>query len=112
MIQVAWKKWLCPFFAFFFLAPTMPAAAPQSTNQFYQSPGTKRMAERLARLPQESDPLVEQFMNRERAALLGAEIERASRLPQGANSGSKMVELISNYATELLNAGQNEAAIQ
>ncbi len=65
--------------------------------------GTRRMAERLRRIAQASDPRENQFMKGARAALIGASLESeapASRMP-----------VLRALAQELLDAGRTADAI-
>src|SRR5438270_6903001 len=80
-------------------------ALSQSTNLFYQSPGTKRMAERLARISRESNPLNHPFLNRERAQVFHSLLEKAATEPGQGRSLAKRFDLQAQYSLELLNSG-------
>src|SRR6185503_7262776 len=93
------------FLLIFFLA-CEAGAAP------YQAPGTKRMAERLQSITEQSNPLNNLYMNRERAELFGRELNEALAMPDSPDKGAKVLDLASKRATELLLAGQSWEAIQ
>lgn len=67
--------------------------------------GTKKMAERLDKIMQAADPMENPFMNRERAQLYSQKLAAATAPVQRLN-------LQTQWAIELLNAGETEAAIQ
>ncbi len=72
--------------------------------------GTIKMAERLAALRREGDPLKNPFLNRAAAKLFGQQLR--DLLSQRRRSVSQAVSLYFKYAYELLHAGENRAAIQ
>jgi hypothetical protein len=83
-----------------------------STNSFYQSAGTKRMAERLTRISRESDPLTQPFLNRQRAKIFYSLLEQERRAPSAGHDVRKLFDLQAQYGLELLNSGQTEQAIE
>jgi hypothetical protein len=78
----------------------------------YQAPGTKRMAERLERIAQQSNPLNNPFLNQERADLLQRQLRQALELPEQPDKMSKVLGLLSKFAIELLQAGKSVEAIE
>src|SRR6476646_10520707 len=77
-----------------------------STNSFYQSAGTKRMAERLTKIYRESDPLMQPFLNRQRAKIFYSLLEQGRRAPSAGHDVRKLFDLQAQYGLELLNSGQ------
>src|SRR5213079_932608 len=88
------------------LTTIQPHSAP------YQAPGTRRMAERLQTITEQSNPLNNLYMNRERAELFGKQLNEALAMPDSPDKGAKVLDLASKRATELLLAGQSWEAIQ
>ncbi|PYK97258.1 MAG: hypothetical protein DME19_16920 [Verrucomicrobia bacterium] len=78
----------------------------------YQAPGTKRMAERLQKITEQSNPRNNLYMNRERADLFGQELKQLLATPDSPDKGAKVLDLDSRYATELLLCGKSWEAIQ
>ena len=78
----------------------------------YKSIGTNKMAERLQKITREMDPLKNIFLNHARAELLKKEIEPLTKAPLNTASATKLFSLDMKYATELLNGGETEKAIQ
>src|SRR2546428_10347241 len=89
-----------------FLTILQPHSAP------YQSTGTKRMAERLQKITEHSNPRNNLFMNQERAELFGKELTLAVATPDSPEKGAQVLDLVSKYAAELLLAGKSWEAIQ
>jgi hypothetical protein len=89
--------WLLAFAGGAFAAGETPVKPPAES--------TRKMVERLARLPETSDPLVNPY-------LVGkaAEIYRARRA--AANTPREKLELTMQYAVALLNDGQSAAALR
>src|SRR5690349_5226682 len=87
------------------LSPALLLA--QSTNAFYQYPGTKRMAERLDKIARQSDPAQEPFLNARRAALFRSMLGRTD-----TNNLVRYYDLMTKLTTELLNCGQNDEALE
>ena len=86
-----------------FLTRNSPAA------ENYLAPSTKRMAERLAKIAKESDPLQNPFLNQRAAAIFEKRLKEA--LDQTNVTPSRWVSLRYRYAHELLHGGQSEEAI-
>src|SRR5689334_23457397 len=86
------------------LAGALQAATP---NQFYQYPGTKRMAERLEKIARESNPAHEPYLNAQRAELFRSMISRTD-----TNDLVKYYDLMTKFTVELLNCGKNQEALQ
>src|SRR5262249_10938413 len=78
----------------------------------YQAPGTKKMAERLQKITEASDPTKNLYMNEKRAELFGEELNHLLALPDTSDKGAKVLDVASKYATELLLAGKSWEAIQ
>ena len=78
----------------------------------YQAPGTRRMAERLQKITEQSNPRENLYLNRERADLFGKELKQVLAAPDSPDKGAKVLELDSKYATELLLSGKSWEAIQ
>ena len=70
------------------------------------------MAERLQSITGQSNPLNNLYMNRERAELLGKQLNQALAMPDSPDKGSKVLDLDFKYATELLLAGKSWEAIE
>ncbi|MEO8428375.1 MAG: VCBS repeat-containing protein [Verrucomicrobiota bacterium] len=69
------------------------------------APSTQRMADRLERIVQATDPMANQFMNQERA-------QACAKIVEQAKSDSEILSSQLRWAVELLNSGQTEMAIQ
>src|SRR5438445_9187128 len=82
------------------------ALAAQTSNSFYQSTGTKRMAERLEKIARESNPAESPFLNAQRAEMFRSMIAHTD-----TNNLSRYYDLMTMFATQLLNCGKNEEAI-
>src|SRR5438445_8648405 len=78
----------------------------------YQAPGTKRMAGRLQKISAQSNPRNNLYLNRERADLFGKELNQLLATPDSLDKGTKVLDLDSRYATELLLAGKSWEAIE
>lgn len=79
-------------------------AAP-ATAGTYRGEGTRRMAELLERLPQSVDPMQVRFLSAQRAQRLGNLLDQPT-------PAQKALELMPQYATELLNSGRSAEALQ
>ncbi len=83
----------------------VPGSVRAQTNlASYQSPGTRRMAQRLRQVVEEADPVKDIFLSRERVARLRPQLARATNL-QG------IIQLQPTLALELLNAGESAEAL-
>ena len=69
-----------------------------------RKPGTLKMAALLDRLARRADPMGNLYMNRERAAAMRAAMTANPALTNSA-------EMQFNFASELMNAGENESAL-
>ncbi|PYJ57074.1 MAG: hypothetical protein DME24_20245 [Verrucomicrobia bacterium] len=78
----------------------------------YQAPGTKQMAERLQKISAQSNLRNNLYLNRERADLFGKELNQLLTTPDSPDKGTKVLDLDSRYATELLLAGKSWEAIE
>jgi hypothetical protein len=78
----------------------------QTTNSFYQYPGTKRMAALLDKIAREANPAQEPFLNAKRAEMLGSQLARSD-----ANDVAKHFDLMAKFTIELLNCGKNDEAL-
>lgn len=83
-------------------------AAPLAAES-YLAPSTRRMADRLARLALESNPLQNPFLNRRAAGIFEKQLAEALRDPNV--TASKLIGLRYKYAHELLHAGDTEEAV-
>ncbi len=83
---------------FFAFRDGNPAASAERES------GTRRMAERLARLAQESNPEGNPYLNRQRAKVFQERLKQSAPLPE-------KVDLRVQTALELLRAGDTEEAI-
>src|SRR5262245_45567040 len=83
---------------------TDASAAPTVTNDT-RKPGTVRMAKLLERVISEEQPMENRFLSRDRVQALRAAIA-AGATPE------KMLELQYALGTELLQAGDNQAALE
>ncbi len=83
----------------------MPRDAVAETNAFYQAPGTRRMAELLEKTVAKANPDNAPFLSSQRAALFGARLA-------GKQTTLEVIDLMPQYAVELLNAGRTEEAIK
>src|ERR1041384_5465540 len=88
------------------LFATRLAAAP------YQGPGTKRMAERLKEINEQSNARNNLYQNGQRAEMFGEELKKALAGPDAPGKGTNVLELESKYATEWLLAGRTREAIE
>ncbi len=90
-----------------FLALTSLAGGPSRADNEAELPteGTRKMAGRLEQLAAAVRPMQVPYLNTERAAVLG-------RLLQEKTTPQRALQLLPRYGTELLNSGQNEAALQ
>jgi hypothetical protein len=79
-------------------------------GEVVRAEGTLQMAERLAKLRDEGDPLKNPFLNRAGATLFGRQLSALLRQPR--RSVSQGVSLYFKYAYELLHAGENRAALR
>jgi hypothetical protein len=93
-----------------FATPT--ALAADTAAPAYQSPGTRKMAERLEQITRQTDPMKNPFFNHARAEKLHAELLPLLTVPPDSESVTRRFNLQMKYATELLNEGEPEKAIQ
>jgi hypothetical protein len=78
----------------------------------YQSAGTRKMAERLEKITRELDPMKNPFLNSARAERLQAQLQPLLASPPDGRTVSQRFNVQTKYATELLNSGEPEKAIQ
>ncbi len=97
------SSWVLLLFAL--LTPCLADNSRESAHDFYQSPGTLRMARRLAEVTKKMDPGKGPFLSIERAALFRQALLQKPAL-------EKWLDLMPRYATELLNAGQTDEAFR
>jgi len=83
------------------LCLTLAAAAAEGS---YESPGAKRMGDRLREIARTNDVMKNIFQNDGRAEWLGRALTRATNAPE-------RLDLTGRYAVELLSAGRTEEAI-
>jgi hypothetical protein len=99
------------FLLFVALGTALPATdAPAAP--VYQSAGTRKMGERLERITRELDPMKNPFLNRARAEKLRAQLQPLLRVELNRETVSQRFSLQLQYATELLQSGEPEKAIQ
>src|ERR1043166_9134297 len=77
------------------LFATRLAAAP------YQGPGTKRMAERLKEINEQSNPRNNLYQNGQRAEMFGEELKKALAGPDAAEKGTNVLALKNQNTTEM-----------
>jgi hypothetical protein len=87
-------------------AVTSVRAAP------YLAPSTRRMAERLEKIAQESDPLQNPFLNHRVAEIFKRQLEEALAKPDPSFTPARQVGMRYKYAYELLHAGESESAVR
>lgn len=90
-----WTAWLLVFQGL--------AGAASESNPTYQSPGTRRMAERLEGIVRGTNPMDNRFLSLERAEMARERLARATSLVDRADFQQLL-------AVELLNGGASEAA--
>jgi len=81
------------------------ACTAQTLTNDIRKPGTVRMAKLLARVASEAQPMQNRFLSRGRVAALRATIAAGA-------SSEKLLELHFALGTELLQSGENEAALE
>src|SRR6266850_2399423 len=98
---------LAPILLVWWMASGRRAQGQESTDKYYQGPGTKRMAAILARLADEADknPQINPFWNDKRAEAIRLLLARPD-IP-----ANQALELRLSLARELLWAGKTEEAI-
>jgi hypothetical protein len=87
-------------------------SAAEPLAKVYQSSGTRKMAERLERITAGLDPLKSPFLNHARAEKLQAQLQPLLALPLNGETVSRRFNVQTKYASELLNSGEPEKAIQ
>ena len=70
------------------------------------------MAERLQKISAQGNPRNNLYLNRERADLFGKELNQLLATPDSPDKGTKVLDLASKYATELLLTGKSWEAIE
>src|SRR5881394_3235438 len=103
---------VCRSFRFVAIAIVVVLSTHAALSGSYQGEGTKRMAERLEKIDRDSNPLNNLYMNRDRAELFGKQLKDALAMPDTPDKGTKVLELDSKYATELLLAGRSWESIE
>jgi len=88
-----------------------PAAAADASPKFYQSAGTRKMAERLEKITRELDPMVNPFVNRARAEKLHEQLDLLLAAPPAPDTMQHRFNLQADYSSELVRAGEPEKAI-
>ena len=78
----------------------------------YQSPGARKMAERLEQITRGLNPMENPFMNAARVEKIRAELQPLLDATPSPDNFKLRFTTHLKYATELLNAGKSEAAIQ
>ena len=105
------KRSPCPGRSFL-LVPLAMLSAFQLASAPYQGAGTKRMAERLQKIAEQSNPLDNPYRNAERAELFGQQLNQALEGPDSPEKGERVLDVGAKYGTELLLAGRSWEAIQ
>src|SRR6478736_2491946 len=88
-----------------------PGAAADVAPKFYQSAGTRKMAERLEKITRELDPMVNPFVNRARAEELHEQLDLLLAAPPSPDTMQHRFNLQADYSSELVRAGEPEKAI-
>lgn len=87
--------------------PNSPAPSP-----YYQSAGTRRMAERLRQIADKIDPLHHPFENTRRANIFQTLLDQEILSKETPRNWPKLFDLQAQLSVELLNSGQTESAIE
>lgn len=82
------------------------------SSSLYQSAGTRKMAERLEQITRGLDPMQNPFLNAARVEKVRSELQPLLAATPGPDNFKQRFTTQLRYATELLNAGKSEAAIQ